>query len=152
MVSLIAFICVLEPVRQREKNFQKKNIRFFSFKCLIFDFSQKCSSYNSVWIRIRIRIRTFLFGFGFGSSQNIRIISDSDSDPQHWLLRNYFFFFEKFYKRSILITFSYIKFSLSLFFLEGAEFEPRWTEEISQAHCDRCSSVLWQQKEILLYK
>jgi hypothetical protein len=38
-------------------------------KCLIFDFSQKCSSYNSVWIRIRIRIRIRTF------------FSDSDSDP-----------------------------------------------------------------------
>jgi hypothetical protein len=34
---------------------------------MIFDFSQKFSSYNSVWIRVRIRIRTFF--------------SDSDSDP-----------------------------------------------------------------------
>jgi hypothetical protein len=38
---------------------------FFSFKCLIFEFSQKFSFYNSVWIRIRIRIPTIF----------------SDSDP-----------------------------------------------------------------------
>jgi hypothetical protein len=80
MVSLIACICVLKPVRQRKNIFNRKT-RFFSFKCLIFHFSQKFSSYNSVWIRIRIRIRIQTF-FGFGSSQNIRIISDSD--PQHW--------------------------------------------------------------------
>jgi hypothetical protein len=62
----------------REKSFPSKKPTFFSFKCLICDFSQNFLLYNSVWIR------TF---FGFGSSLNIRILSDSD--PQHWLARTH---------------------------------------------------------------
>jgi hypothetical protein len=53
---------------------------------LIFDFSQKSSSYNSVWIRIRFRIRTFFRiririqpkhseYFGFGSTTLVYIKS-----------------------------------------------------------------------------
>jgi hypothetical protein len=70
-----------ETCMSEKKNFQWKNIRFFSFKCLIFDFSQifilqQCLNPNPY------PKPNFFFGFGF--SQNIRIISDSD--PQHCLL------------------------------------------------------------------
>jgi hypothetical protein len=53
MVTLFAFLCVLKPVRQRKKMFNKKH-KIFLFQVLDiwFDFSQKFSSY---WIRIRIR-------------------------------------------------------------------------------------------------
>jgi hypothetical protein len=85
MLPQIAFICVLKPVRQRNK-FSTEKHKIFLFQVFDLWFFTKFSSYNSVWIRfrVRIRIRTFFFGFGFGfwSSQKIRIISDSD--PQHW--------------------------------------------------------------------
>jgi hypothetical protein len=47
--------------KKRFSSRKKLNRYFFSFTCLICDFSQKFSFYNSVWIRIRIqiRIRTF---------------------------------------------------------------------------------------------
>jgi hypothetical protein len=66
-----------------ERKMLNGKTRFFSFKCLIFDFSQKFSFYNSVWIRVWIRIRIWIrtffririqpkhldsFGFGFGST------------------------------------------------------------------------------------
>jgi hypothetical protein len=83
MVPFIAFIPYVFWNRTAEKKvLQLKNARFFSFKCLICDFSQKLLFYNSVLIRIRLRIQIRTF-FGFGSSQNIRIISDLDSYPQH---------------------------------------------------------------------
>jgi hypothetical protein len=67
MVPLIAFICVLESVRQRKKfSNWKTYVFFFSFKCLICDFAQKFLFYNNAWIQIRIR--TFI---GFGYNQNI---------------------------------------------------------------------------------
>jgi hypothetical protein len=77
MVPLIAFICVLVSVRQRKKFSNWKTYVFFSFKCLICDFSQ-----NKIFTTV-----TFV---GFGSSQKIRIISESD--PQHWLPTFYFNF------------------------------------------------------------
>jgi hypothetical protein len=61
MVPLIAFICVLEHVRQRKKIFNRKTSDFSFSSVWFLIFSQKFSSYNSAWIliRIRIRIRTF---------------------------------------------------------------------------------------------
>jgi hypothetical protein len=53
----------------RGKGVPIKINRFFSFKCLIYDFLQKY--YNSVWVTAT----TF---FGFGSGQNLWILSDSD--------------------------------------------------------------------------
>jgi hypothetical protein len=79
MVLLIAFICVLEPVRQRQ-NFPIEKHNFFLFQ--VFD--------------LRFFTRFFIlqqcpdpdpnpnFLFGFGSSQNFRILSDSDL--QHYLV------------------------------------------------------------------
>jgi hypothetical protein len=102
MVPLIAFICVMELVRQR-KVFQLKNVRFSSCKFLICDFSQKILFYNSVWIRIRIQIRTFIwiriqpkfsdfFGLEFGSTTLQYIMSPKtwvvDPEPYpdlHWI-------------------------------------------------------------------
>jgi hypothetical protein len=58
MVPLIAFICVLESVRQRKSFPTEKRPFFLSFKCLICEFSQNFLLYNSVWIRIQIRTFT----------------------------------------------------------------------------------------------
>jgi hypothetical protein len=70
-------ICVLEPVRQRKKFFNRKNILFFSVKCLICDFPQfffilqQCMDPNLYpnpnFFRIRIRPK-FMDSFGFGST------------------------------------------------------------------------------------
>jgi hypothetical protein len=56
MVPLIAFICVLEPVRQR-KIFSIEKHKIFLFQVFDFVFSQKFSFYNSVWLRIRTFFR-----------------------------------------------------------------------------------------------
>jgi hypothetical protein len=59
--------------------FQLKNLRFFSFKCLICAFSQKFFLfYSSVWIRIRIRIQIRTF-FSDSDTQ----IQPKYSDPKH---------------------------------------------------------------------
>jgi hypothetical protein len=91
-------LCSLEPVPvlQRKKFSNRKNHTgtgtFFSFNCLISDFSQFFIFYNSVWIRIRtffqIRIRPKLTAsVGFGSCQNLRRLSDSDPAKTYGFFR-----------------------------------------------------------------
>jgi hypothetical protein len=80
MVPLIAFMFVLESVRQR-KMFSNWKL-FFSFKCLIFAFSQIFLNFTTV---PGSELKSELF-YGFGSRKNIRILSNSD--PQHcWSAR-----------------------------------------------------------------
>jgi hypothetical protein len=69
MLPLIAFICVLKPVRQRKQIFNRKTSDFSLSSVWFLIFHKKFSSYNSVWIRFRVRIRIRTF------------FSDSDSDP-----------------------------------------------------------------------
>jgi hypothetical protein len=65
MVPLIAFKCVLEPVRQRKKIFNKKH-KIFLFQ--VFDFW----FFTKIFILQQSESESELF-FGFGSSQNIRL-------------------------------------------------------------------------------
>jgi hypothetical protein len=75
MVPLIAFICVLKPVRQRKKiSIEKHQIFLFQ----VFDFL----FFTKIFILQQCLNPNRNFIFGFGSSQNIRIISNSD--PQYW--------------------------------------------------------------------
>jgi hypothetical protein len=70
---LFVFFMCSGICKTEEKVFQQKGLRFFSFKCLICDFSQNILFYKFVDPNPN-------FFFGFGSSQNIRSLSDSDPD------------------------------------------------------------------------
>jgi hypothetical protein len=78
MVPLIAFICVLEPVRQRTKISIEKH-KIFLFQ--VFDFFIFHKNFHSTTVSESESVSESELFFGFGSSLNIRIISDSD--PQH---------------------------------------------------------------------
>jgi hypothetical protein len=85
MLPLIAFICVLKPVRQRKQIFNRKTGDFSPSSVLFFIFhknfhpttvSESDSEFVSeseLFFQIRIRIQPkqsdyFGFGFGFGST------------------------------------------------------------------------------------
>jgi hypothetical protein len=77
MVPRIAFMCS-GTCTSEKKISNIKTYFFFSFKCLICNFSQDFKFYNSVWIRIHIR--TFFSdsdpakAFGFGSTTLLGMI------------------------------------------------------------------------------